>query len=202
MALTESTMLSLGSKAPEFSLPATDGSTVSKSDFDGKPLLVMFICNHCPHVIHQASQIKSVADDYATSIGVVGIQSNDTVQYPADSFEKMKQEVEQRGYAFPYLLDADQKVAKAYTAACTPDFFLFDGDHTLVYRGRFDETRPTRIESGVYDSTQSPPTGCDIRAAIDAVLEGKKPADKQYPAMGCNIKWSAGNEPDYYSSAG
>jgi len=197
MALTESTMLKLGSPAPEFSLPATDGSTVSKIAFDGKPLLVMFICNHCPYVKHLAGQIKSVSDDYAAKVGIVGIQSNDTKDYPDDSFEKMKEEVESRGYAFPYLLDADQTVAKAFTAACTPDFFLFDSNHCLAYRGRFDETRPTRIESGVYDSTQTPSTGIEIRAAIDAVLAGKQPAEKQYPAMGCNIKWTSGNEPDY-----
>jgi len=198
MALTESTMLKLGSPAPEFSLPSTAGNSVSKGDFEGQPLLVMFICNHCPYVKHLADQIKSVADDYADRIGVVGIQSNDTKDYPDDSFEKMKEEVESRGYAFPYLLDADQSVARAFTAACTPDFFLFDADHALAYRGRFDETRPTRIESGVYDSTQSPSTGSEIRAAIDAVLAGQAPAEKQYPAMGCNIKWTRGNEPDYF----
>ena len=200
MALTESTMLKLGSPAPEFSLPSTGGSTVNKGDFDGKPLLVMFICNHCPFVKHLAGQLKSVADDYAGRVGVVGIQSNDTKDYPDDSFEKMKEEVESRGYAFPYLLDADQSVAKAFTAACTPDFFLFDSENSLVYRGRFDETRPTRIESGVYDSTQSPSTGVEIRAAIDAVLAGKQPSEKQYPAMGCNIKWTPGNEPEYFSA--
>lgn len=200
MSLTESTMLKLQSPAPSFSLPATDGSTVGLSDFAGKPLLVMFICNHCPYVKHLAGQMKSVADDYANKIGVVGIQSNDTQQYPDDSFEKMKQEVIDRGYAFPYLLDKDQQVARAYTAACTPDFFLFDADHKLAYRGRFDQTRPTRIESGVYDSTTAPSTGNEIRAAIDAVLSGEKPSDKQYPALGCNIKWSPGNEPDYFSS--
>ncbi len=200
MALTESTMLKLGSPAPDFSLTATDGSTVTKGDFAGKPLLVMFICNHCPFVKHLAEQLKSVADDYMDRLGVVGIQSNDTAAYPDDSFEKMKEEVESRGYAFPYLLDADQSAAKAFTAACTPDFFLFDSEHALAYRGRFDETRPTRIESGVYDSTQNPATGIEIRAAIDAVLAGGQPSEKQYPAMGCNIKWTPGNEPEYFSS--
>lgn len=200
MSLTESTMLALESPAPDFSLPATDGGTVSLNDFTGQPLLVMFICNHCPYVKHLAGQMKSVAEDYADRIAVVGIQSNDTQQYPDDSFEKMKQEVIDRGYPFAYLLDQDQQVAKAYTAACTPDFFLFDADHKLAYRGRFDSTRPTRIESGVYDSTTSPATGSEIRAAIDAVLAGQKPSEKQYPALGCNIKWSPGNEPDYFSS--
>lgn len=199
MALTESTMLELGSPAPQFALTATDGSTVSKDDFAEKPLLVMFICNHCPYVKHLAGQLKSVADDYMDRVGVVGIQSNDTKSYPDDSFEKMKEEVESRGYTFPYLLDADQSVAKAFTAACTPDFFLFDSQHALAYRGRLDETRPTRIKSGVYDSTQTPATGDEIRAAIDAVLLGKNPSGKQYPAMGCNIKWAPGNEPNYFS---
>lgn len=200
MSLTESTMLALQSSAPAFSLPATDGSTVSLSDFAGKPLLVMFICNHCPYVKHLAGQMKSVADDYADQIGIVGIQSNDTKEYPDDSFEKMKQEVVDRGYPFAYLLDQDQQVAKSYTAACTPDFFLFDDQHKLAYRGRFDETRPTRIESGVYDSTATPSTGNEIRSAIDAVLAGQKPAETQYPSLGCNIKWSQGNEPDYFPS--
>ena len=200
MALTESTMLQLGSPAPDFSLAATDRSIVSKSDFVGKPLLVMFICNHCPFVKHLAGQLKSVADDYMDRVGVVGIQSNDTQAYPDDSFEKMKEEVDSRCYAFPYLWDEDQTVAKAFTAACTPDFFLFDSAHALVYRGRFDETRPTRIKSGVYDSTQTPATGKEIRAAIDAVLAGSQPSEKQYPAMGCNIKWTPGNEPDYFSA--
>lgn len=200
MALTESTMMQLGSPAPDFALPATNGKTVSKSDFDGKPLLVMFICNHCPYVIHFADAIKSVTDKYSDRIGVVGVQSNDTVQYPADSFEKMKDEVEQRGYGFPYVLDADQKMALAYTAACTPDFFLFDANHQLVYRGRFDETRPTRVESGVYDSTANPASGNEIAEAIEATLAGTPAKEKQYPSMGCNIKWSEGNEPSYYSS--
>lgn len=200
MSLTESTMLALQSPAPAFSLPATDGSTVKLSDFEGQPLLVMFICNHCPYVKHLAAEMKSVAEDYAGKIGVVGIQSNDTTAYPDDSFEKMKQEVVDRGYPFAYLFDEDQQVAKRFTAACTPDFFLFDADHQLAYRGRFDETRPTRIESGVYDSEQSPANGNEIRAAIDAVLAGEKPAEKQFPAMGCNIKWIPGNEPGYFGS--
>ena len=200
MALTESTMMQLGSPAPDFSLRATDGSTVNKTDFAGRPLLVMFICNHCPYVHHVADAIKQVTDKYADRIGIVGIQSNDTTMYPADSFEKMQEEVKTRGYGFPYALDADQSVATAYTAACTPDFFLFDAQHKLAYRGRFDETRPKRIESGVYDSTENPATGDEIAAAIEAVLSGSTVSDKQYPSMGCNIKWASGNEPAYYSA--
>jgi len=174
MALTESTMMKLGSEAPSFSLPATDGSTVSREQFSGKPLLVMFICNHCPFVIHLAGALKEVTDKYSDKIGIVGIQSNDTENYPADSFEKMKEEVASR--------------------------FLFDESHSLVYRGRFDDTRPTRIESGVYDSEQNPATGADLVAAIEAVLNKSEVPEKQYPAMGCNIKWKSGNEPDYFSS--
>ncbi len=200
MALTESTMMKLGSEAPDFSLPATDGSLVTRDQFSGKPLLVAFICNHCPFVIHLAGALKEVTDKYADSIGVVAIQSNDTENYPADSFEKMKEEVGNRGYGFPYALDEDQSIAKAYSAACTPDFFLFDESHGLVYRGRFDETRPTRIESGVYDSEQNPATGEEMVAAIEAVLGKTEVPQKQYPSMGCNIKWKSGNEPDYFSS--
>lgn len=200
MALTESTMMKLGSVAPNFSLPATDGSTVTREQFSGKPLMVAFICNHCPFVIHLAGALKEVTDKYADRIGVVAIQSNDTENYPADSFEKMKEEVINRGYGFPYAIDEDQSVAKAYSAACTPDFFLFDENHGLVYRGRFDETRPTRIESGVYDSEKTPATGAEMVAAIEAVLNKTEVSEKQYPAMGCNIKWKSGNAPEYFSS--
>ena len=200
MALTESTMMKLGSNAPSFSLPATDGSTVTREQFSGKPFLVMFICNHCPYVIHVAGALKAVTDQYADKIGVVAIQSNDTEKYPADSFEKMKEEVASRGYGFPYVIDEDQSVAKAYSAACTPDFFLFDESHSLVYRGRFDETRPTRIDAGVYDSEKNPATGVEMVAAIEAVLNKSEVAEKQYPAMGCNIKWKSGNAPEYASS--
>jgi peroxiredoxin len=200
MALTESTMLPLGSNAPDFSLVDTKGNTVSRQQFVGKPLLVAFLCNHCPYVIHVAPQLAKLAIDYKDrDLGVVAIQSNDIKEYPDDSPEKMKQEVIERGYTFPYCYDADQSVAKGYTAACTPDFFLFDADHKLTYRGRIDATRPTRIRSGVYDSTGNEPDGKDLREAIDAVLAGGKPTDQQYPSLGCNIKWIAGNEPDYFS---
>ena len=199
MALTESTMLSLGSQAPDFSLTDTEGRAVNRTDFDGKALLVAFLCNHCPYVKHVAPEVSKLAKDYSGSaIGIVAIQSNDVQEYPADGLEPMKQEVADRGYVFPYCLDEDQSVAKAYTAACTPDFFLFDANHELAYRGRIDETRPTRIESGVYDSTGNEANGKDLRAAIDAVLEGNKAAGDQYPSLGCNIKWKAGNEPNYF----
>ena len=190
MALTPSTMLALGTPAPDFSLPDTDGNTVSLSDFAKcKALLVMFICNHCPFVIHVRQQLAQLGRDYqAKGVGVVAINSNDVANYPADSPEKMKQEAEHTGYTFPYLYDATQAVAKAYCAACTPDFYVFGPDGKLAYRGQLDESRPN---SGV------PVTGKDLRAALDAVLEGRAVAEDQLPSMGCNIKWQAGGEPEY-----
>ena len=199
MALTESTMMKLGTPAPDFSLPNIDGTTVSKQDFAGKPMLVMFICNHCPYVKHIATELARLGNDYrAEGIGLVGIQSNDVEAYPDDSPELMKVESETHGYPFPYLYDATQQVALAYTAACTPDFFLFDAAHELKYRGRLDETRPTRISSGVYDSTGNEANGKELRAAIDAVLAGEDPDSKQLPSLGCNVKWKPGNEPSYF----
>jgi len=199
MALTESTMMKLGSELPAFELPNVDTKLVGSAQFAGKPLLVMFICNHCPYVIHVAEELARIGRDYADKeIGIVAIQSNNVDEYPADSPELMKKEASDRGYGFPYLYDASQKVAISFTAACTPDLFLFDAQHKLAYRGRLDETRPKRIESGVYDSSENLADGKEIRAAIEAVLAGDKPADQQLPAMGCNIKWKPGNEPDYY----
>lgn len=199
MALTESTMMKLGTPAPDFSLPNIDGTTVAKQDFAGKPMLVMFICNHCPYVKHIATELARIGNDYrAEGIGLVGIQSNDVEAYPDDSPELMKVESETHGYPFPYLYDATQQVALAYTAACTPDFFLFDAAHELKYRGRLDETRPTRISSGVYDSTGNEANGKELRAAIDAVLAGEDPDSKQLPSLGCNVKWKPGNEPSYF----
>jgi thiol-disulfide isomerase/thioredoxin len=198
MALTESTMMSLTTEAPDFSLPNVDGASVSKHDFADKPLLVMFICNHCPYVKHIAAELARLGNDYRDRVGIVAIQSNDVAAYPDDSPEKMISEVQDRGYSFPYLFVADQQVAKSYTAACTPDFFLFDASHKLVYRGRLDETRPKRIESGVYDSTGNEPTGDELRSAIDGVLAGGTVSEKQYPSIGCNIKWKPGNEPSYF----
>lgn len=191
MARTPSTMLELGAPAIDFSLPATDGSTVSLSDFDGKPaLLVMFICNHCPFVVHVRQQIAALAKEYSEKgVGIVGINSNDVANYPDDSPENMAKEVKTAGYVFSYLYDETQEVAKAYKAACTPDFFLFDADRKLVYRGQLDDSRP---------GNDIPVTGKDLRAALDAVLAGQKPASEQMPSIGCNIKWKAGNEPEYY----
>jgi len=191
MARTESTMLSLGTKAPDFSLVNVDGRTVSLTDFaDAPALLVMFICNHCPFVKHIADALAQfTAEQLTKGVAVVGINSNDAAGYPADSPEQMVREAEERGYQFPYLYDETQEVAKAYRAACTPDFFLFDRDRRLVYRGQFDDSRP---DSGI------PVTGRDLRAAIEAVLAGKKPSENQRPSIGCNIKWAPGNEPDYF----
>lgn len=203
MALTESTMLKLGQVAPDFSLPSTSGGVVSKAEFEGNPLLVMFICNHCPYVVHVAPELSRLGRDYANSnLGIVAISSNDVEQYPDDSPEKMKTESAARGYLFPYLYDESQATAIAFTAACTPDIFLFDGSHKLVYRGQLDSTRPTRIRSGVYDSTGNEPDGADLRAAIDLVLAGEIPnGEIQYPSIGCNIKWKPGNEPDYFAKS-
>jgi peroxiredoxin len=194
MVRTLSTMLPLGTEAPDFSLGDTDGKTVSRSDFKGKKgLLVIFMCNHCPYVKHVADELKRLSDEYLVKgVGVVAISSNDAVAYPDDSPEKMKEEKAMRGYAFPYLFDETQKVAKAYHAACTPDFFLFDADHKLVYRGQMDDSRP---------KTDRPVTGADLRAALDALLAGQPPLATQTPSLGCNIKWMEGSEPSYFNPA-
>lgn len=191
MARTPSTMLPLGTSAPDFKLPNIDGKEVSLSDFsNAKGLLVMFICNHCPFVKHVQSGLVSLYDDYADKgIAFVAISSNDVENYPDDSPEKMAAEAAQAGYEFPYLYDADQSVAKAYRAACTPDFYLFDQDHTLFYRGQIDSSRP---------GNEIPVTAEDMRHALDALLSGEEPIEPQTPSLGCNIKWIAGNEPDYF----
>jgi peroxiredoxin len=195
MVRTASTMLPLGTKAPDFELLNVDGRTVSLADFkDAKALLVIFMCNHCPFVKHIAEGLVALANDYMPrGVAIVGINSNDTSAHPDDSPERMVHEVEERGYAFPYLFDETQEAAQAYRAACTPDFFLFDGQQRLVYRGQLDASRPN---SGI------PVTGQDLRAAIDAVLVGQPVAEDQAPSIGCNIKWKPGNEPDYFNPAG
>ena len=193
MVRTPSTMLPLGTPAPGFSLLNVDATTVSLADFSGTPaLLVIFMCNHCPYVIHIADHLAALAQEYMPrGVSVVGINSNDVASHPADSPEQMVAEAEDRGYAFPYLFDETQEVAKAYRAACTPDFFLFDGDQKLVYRGQLDSSRP---------GNDLPVTGKDLREALDAVLSGKPPVDNQTPSLGCNIKWKPGNEPDYFGA--
>ena len=190
MVKTASTMLPLGTSAPDFSLLNVDGSSVSLGDFaDSKGLLVIFICNHCPFVIHLREAIAKFADEYQTQgLAVVGISSNDVGTHPDDSPEKMKEEAANAGYNFPYLYDESQEVAKAYKAACTPDFFLFDADKALVYRGQFDSSRP---------GNDQPVTGADLRAAADAVLSGAEVSAEQTPSLGCNIKWI--DAPDYFT---
>ncbi len=184
-------MLPLGTTAPEFKLPDADGKVVSISDFNDKSaLLVLFICNHCPYVKHIRAGLAQLARDYQPRhAGIVAINSNDVANYPDDSPAKMKEEVKSAGYSFPYLYDETQAVAKAYRAACTPDIYLFDKHRKLVYRGQFDDSRPG---NGV------PVTGKDVRAALDAVLADKAVSPDQKASMGCNIKWKAGNEPDYF----
>ena len=191
MVKTASTMLPLGTAAPDFALPNIDGTTVNRQQFEGKPLLVIFMCNHCPFVIHLREALAAFADEYQTrGLAVVGISSNDAENYPQDGPEEMKQEAASAGYSFPYLYDATQQVAQTYKAACTPDFFLFDSDHTLGYRGQFDSSRP---------GSDVPVTGDDLRTACDAVLRGQQIASEQTPGIGCNIKWIAGNEPEYFT---
>jgi peroxiredoxin len=191
MVATNSTMLPLGVKAPDFSLPDTSGKVVSLKDLAGASALVLvFMCNHCPYVKHLRTSLAQLARDYQSrGVALVGVNSNDVENYPADSPAKMAEEVKSAGYTFPYLYDESQEVAKAYRAACTPDFYLFDSEQRLVYRGQFDDSRPS---NGV------PPTGRDLRAALDAVLGGSPVSAAQKPSIGCNIKWKPGNEPDYF----
>jgi peroxiredoxin len=191
MVKTASTMLPLGSAAPDFALPGVDGQNVSRTDFAGRPLLVVFMCNHCPFVIHLRNAIVKFAQQYREQgLAIVGISSNDVATHPDDSPALMREDAQKYGYTFPYLYDESQAVAKAYRAACTPDFFLFDRQHKLVYRGQFDDSRP---QSGI------PVTGQDLRAACDAVLAGRSVPPDQKPSIGCNIKWKAGNEPQYFT---
>ncbi|CAN5414309.1 thioredoxin family protein [soil metagenome] len=190
MSLTPSTMLPLGTSLPPFELKATTNEKVSSRAFDGSPLLVIFMCNHCPFVKHLQHGLVKFANDYMPKgLAVVAISSNCAETYPDDSFEMMIAEVRAVGYPFPYLFDESQEVAKNFRAACTPDFFLFDQDDMLVYRGQFDDSRP---------GSNVAVTGDSLRVAVDALLSGHKPdAFDQKPSMGCNIKWKDGNEPDY-----
>jgi len=193
MVRTPSTMMDLGTKAPNFSLPDVDGKIVSLSDFDGKKaLLVMAICNHCPYVKHVEEGLGKVCSEYQQKgVAVVGISSNDVENYPDDSVDRLKEQVARCGFTFPYLIDATQEVAKAYRAACTPDFFLFDAGRRLYYRGQMDSSRPG---NGI------PVTGEDLTRAVASLLAGRPAPPEQRPSLGCNIKWKAGNEPDYFRS--
>lgn len=190
MARTPSTMLPLGTKAPDFSLPNIDGTHISLDSITGtKAFLILFICNHCPFVIHVRSELAKLGREYQEKgVAILAINSNDVANYPDDSPEKMAQIAHEAGYTFPYLYDENQTVAQAYHAACTPDFFLFDAEKKLVYRGQLDGSRP---------GNDVPVTGQDLRAAMDALLAGEPVSSDQKPSLGCNIKWKPGNEPQY-----
>ena len=192
MALTASTMLPLGTKAPDFQLPdVVSGETISLETFaDKKALLVAFICQHCPFVKHVKHEIARIGKDYADKeVAIVAISANDVANYPGDSPENLKKMAQELAFNFPLCYDESQETAKAYTAACTPDFFLFDAEQKLVYRGQLDDSRP---------GNDRPVTGKDLRSAIDAVLASKEVSPDQKPSIGCNIKWKPGNEPPYY----
>lgn len=192
MVKTASTMMPLGEAAPDFALPdVVTGATVRLADFAGsRGLLVIFLCNHCPFVKYLADPLAKMTAQYREQgLAIVGINSNDVEKYPDDNADAMREEVRNRGYVFPYLLDESQEVAHAYQAACTPDFFLFDGQMRLVYRGQFDSSRP---------KSETPITGEDLGRAIEALLHGQPIAELQYPSLGCNIKWKPGNEPPYF----
>jgi peroxiredoxin len=190
MALTPSTMLPLGTPLPAFRLPDPSGKLVASDDFAGAPaLLVMILCNHCPYVKHVADGIARFARDYAPKgLAMVAICANDAAKYPDDAPARMAEEAQRRGYVFPYLYDESQAVAKAFRAACTPEFYLFDRERRLAYRGQLDDSRP---------GNRVPVTGADLRAAADAVLAGRPPPADQKPSVGCNVKWKPGHEPDY-----
>ncbi|HVS15980.1 MAG TPA: thioredoxin family protein [Thermoanaerobaculia bacterium] len=193
MVKTPSTMLPLGTVAPAFELPDPSGKMHSLNDHQGaKGYLVMFLCNHCPFVKHLRSALADFGRAYqARGLAIYAINSNDVEAHPEDGPAKMAEEAKRVGYTFPYLFDDAQEVAKAYHAACTPDFFLFDADRALVYRGQFDDSRP---------GNGRPVTGSDLRAAADALVEGHRMPTEQRPSMGCNIKWKPGNEPDYWGA--
>ncbi len=192
MVLTASTMLPLGTKAPEFHLPeVVSGENISLANFaDKKALLVMFICRHCPFVKHIQTELANLGKDYFNSdLGIVAISANDAQNYPNDAPESLKEMSTELGFKFPFCYDETQETAQAYTAACTPDFFLFDQERKLVYRGQLDDSRP---------SNNKPVTGADLRAAIEAVLVDQAVTSEQIPSVGCNIKWKPGNEPNYF----
>ncbi len=193
MVKTVSTMLELGTEAPDFELiDVVSGNRVTRGDFGGrKGLLAMFICAHCPYVKHMESALAALGTDYlGLGLGLVAFSSNDVGHYPEDAPDKLREQATNCGFNFPYLYDEHQHVAKAYTAACTPDFFLFDADFSLVYRGQLDDSRP---------DTDIPVTGEDLRKAIDQVLAGEELIDMQKPSLGCNIKWIPGEEPAYFA---
>jgi peroxiredoxin len=186
--LTPSVMPPLGMRAPDFDLPDANGKRVRLADFDDRPLLVAFLCAHCPATTHIAKAFGAFADEVQPRLAIVGINANDD-SYPEDRPEHMAETAERNGWRFPFLYDETQDVALAYRAACTPDFYLFDRDRKLAYRGQFDGSRP---------SNNVPVSGIDLRAAVEAVLAGRAPSEDQKPSIGCNIKWRRGAEPDYF----
>lgn len=192
MAPTESTMLPLGTQAPEFALPRPGGEIVKLTDYaDADGLVVAFISNHCPFVKHIRSELSRFARDIREdNVAMIAINANDVETHPADSPESMQTEIDQHGYTFPYVFDESQEVAKSFHAACTPEFYLFDGEGKLVYRGRFDGATP---------GNDVPVTGDELRAAVTALLAGKPPIAEQHPGVGCNVKWKPGNAPEYFS---
>ena len=194
MTETRSTMLKLGTKAPNFILSDLSGNVIERDQFAGSAaLLIIFMCNHCPYVKHVREELVKLVKEYQKKgVGVVGISANDITAYPEDGPEKMAEEARRYGYTFPYLFDESQEVAKAFRASCTPDFFLFDKELKLFYRGQMDDSRP---------SNRIAVTGKDLRGALDAVLEGRSVPEKQKASMGCNIKWKPGSEPEYFSRA-
>lgn len=190
MAETPSTMLELGTPLPDFTLPDFDGIEHSSADYAGRPVLVAFICNHCPFVKHVISEFARQAAGYQEKgVAVVAISSNDIESHPQDDPSHMKRFAEENAFSFPYLFDESQEVAQRYRAACTPDFFLFDAAHRLVYRGQFDSSRP---------SNGQPVTGADLSDAVARVSRGEEVSPDQIPSVGCNIKWKPGNEPTYF----
>lgn len=191
MVLTPSTMLDLGTRAPDFTLPDAYGNPVGLAEFAGAPAtVIVFMCNHCPYVKHLKTALAEFAHEYQSrEVAVIGINANDAETHPEDGRSAMVRDIADFGYSFPYLIDATQEVAKAYRAACTPDFYVFDAELRLVYRGQFDDSRP---------ESDTPVTGRSLRAAVDTVVAGQTPADDQTPSIGCNIKWQPGNEPDYF----
>lgn len=192
MAATPSTMLSLGTQMPDFTLNDTTGTQISSNSITGAPgTLVMFICNHCPFVIHVREELVRMVKEYQSKgFKAVAISANDVATHPDDGPEKMAAIARDNGFTFPYLYDETQEAAKAFHAACTPDFFLFDGDGALYYRGQMDDSRP---------GNDRPVTGADLRAAMDGLIAGSPPPADQKPSMGCNIKWRSGNAPNYFA---
>ncbi|MEO8098160.1 MAG: thioredoxin family protein [Acidobacteriota bacterium] len=192
MSLTASTMMPLGIQVPSFHLPDVRTGKSISPEISGRPLLVIFLCRHCPFVVHVREELARIGGDYKNKVDIIAISSNDAAKYPDDSPQRLKEMAEELGFAFPVCHDESQDVAQAFTAACTPDFFLFDADHRLAYRGQLDGSRPRN---------DVPVDGRDLRAAMDALVSGDRPAAIQLASVGCNIKWKSGNQPQYFESA-